>query len=462
MNRPLHLMNTGGGVSPEHMVGIGFVALLHVLALWALISGLAFKFSREQAHEIQAVVLQTPDKPQPPVVLPKPILVVPPQSSDTVTPPVITIAPDTAPPDTYFVRGYLARPGSDPAAVPPPFSGVAPGYHRGGAEHTEIIYVADSAAGRLYMSVDAARTHHLVLGFGLALCAVIIVIVYFTTWITYRASRSALSPIIALANAVRDWDPTHPDLDALLPENLPVSSDGDVESLAFALHGFATRLEEFVERERAFTRDASHELRTPLTVIKASADMLLDDDIAPFTQRTATRILRAVRDMESLIESFLILARESDGGLPEEDFSVNDIIDDEIERAQPLCEGKPVHIVREARAQLALRSAPRAFRVLVGNLVRNACQYTERGRVTISVEADRVVVRDTGVGMNEQELKRAFVSFFRGDQGRGSGHGIGLTIVKRLADRFGWEVGMSSELGVGTTVTVVFPDTQRI
>ena len=63
-------------------------------------------------------------------------------------------------------------------------------------------------------------------------------------------------------------------------ENLPVRADGDVESLAYALHGFATRLEEFVERERAFTRDASHELRTPLTVIKASADMLTDEDVA--------------------------------------------------------------------------------------------------------------------------------------------------------------------------------------
>jgi signal transduction histidine kinase len=369
--------------------------------------------------------------------------------------------PSIAPPDTYFVRGYLARPGSEPDAVPESFRRFGLGYHRA-AVPANLIYVADSPAGRLYLSLDATRTHSLVLLFALALCAVIIVIVYLTTWMTYRASRRALSPVIALANAVRDWDPKRPDLDALLPENLPVRADGDVESLAYALHGFATRLEEFVERERAFTRDASHELRTPLTVIKASADMLTDDDSPPFTRRTAERILRAVRDMESLIESFLILARESDAGLPEEEFSVNDSVRDEIERAEPLCEGKPVHILREESAELVLYSSPRAFSVLIGNLIRNACQYTDRGRVTVSVGADRVVVRDTGSGMSEQELKRAFVSFFRGDQGRGSGHGIGLTIVKRLADRFGWEVGMSSEQGVGTTVTVTFPDTQRL
>jgi signal transduction histidine kinase len=371
--------------------------------------------------------------------------------------------PSLAPPDTYFVRSHLARPGSADADVPDDYRGLAPGYYRRGPNQAEIVYVADAPAGRLYLSFDASRTHRPLLAFGSVLCAIIIVLVYLTTWMTYRASRSALSPVIALANAVRSWDPKQPDLDALLPENLPVRADGDVESLAYALHEFATRLEEFVERERAFTRDASHELRTPLTVIKGSADMLLDDDESPpFVRRTAERVLRAVRDMESLIESFLILARESESGLPEVEFSVNDVVYDEIERAQPLCEGKPVHIVREERAHLALRSSQRALSVLVGNLIRNACQYTERGRVTVSIEADRVVVADTGVGMSDEELARAFVSFFRGGQGRGSGHGIGLTIVKRLADRFGWEVGMSSQQGVGTNVSVVFPETQRL
>ena len=370
--------------------------------------------------------------------------------------------PTAEPPDTYFVRGYLEKAGFGRDAVPEEFRGLPPGYHRTGGQRSTIVYVVDSAAGRLYLSIDSERTRRLVLLFGLALCGVIIVIVYLTTWMTYRASRRALSPVIALANAVRDWDPKRPDLDALLPENLPVRADRDVESLAYALHGFAARLEEFLERERAFTRDASHELRTPLTVIKASADMLVEDDVPPFARRAAERILHAVRDMESLIESFLILARESESGLPEEEFNASDIVREEVERAQPLCEGKPVSILREERADLVLYSSPRAFSVLIGNLIRNACQYTERGRVTVSIQADRVVVRDTGVGMSEEEQKRAFVSFFRGEHGRGRGHGIGLTIVRRLADRLGWEVGMSSEPGVGTTVSVVFPDTQRL
>src|SRR6185312_871683 len=94
-------------------------------------------------------------------------------------------APDTPPPDTYFVQSYLERAGSDASLVPPPFRGLGPGFHRGVAAAGEIVYVTDTPHGRYYVGLDTGRTHHLVLGFGLALCAVIIVIVYFTTWMTY-------------------------------------------------------------------------------------------------------------------------------------------------------------------------------------------------------------------------------------------------------------------------------------
>ncbi len=297
------------------------------------------------------------------------------------------------------------------------------------------------------------------IGFGLF--AMILGTVYVTAWLAYRASRRALAPIVVLAETVRSWDPKAPDIDALLPENLPVQLevDEDVGSLAQALHGFAVRLEEFVDRERNFTRDASHELRTPLTVIKVGADILLDEDELPaFARRTAGRIRRAARDMEALIDSFLILAREDGVGLPEEDFTVNEAVREEVERARPLIDDKPVHLSVEERAVYTLHTSPRAFGVLIGNLIRNACMYTERGSITVTIDDACVIVQDTGVGMSEEDLAHLFESFYRGSvRSKGEGHGIGLSIVKRLADRFGWEIGISSQLGAGTTIRVDFP-----
>jgi signal transduction histidine kinase len=291
---------------------------------------------------------------------------------------------------------------------------------------------------------------------------VVLLIIYITTWLTYRASRRALSPVIILAKVVRDWDPKRPDLAAIDPRNLSSDPDGDVETLAGALHSFASRIEEFVERERNFTRDASHELRSPLTVIKIAADVLLEDELAPFAERTVMRIKRSVRDMEAMIEAFLILARESDTGLPEEDFVVNDAVREEIERAQPLLEGKQVTLTLDEQSAFALHAPPRVFAAMVSNLIRNACLYTEAGKVQVVVGADFVSVQDSGIGMSEDELAQAFQPYYRGNRSTRGGHGVGLTLVRRLSERFGWPIELHSRLGVGTTATIRFPRAARV
>lgn len=111
-------------------------------------------------------------------------------------------------------------------------------------------------------------------------------------------------------------------------------------------------------------------------------------------------------------------------------------------------------------ARFALHTPPRVFAVMVGNLIRNACLYTEQGTVTVEVEADSVRVVDTGSGMSEEDLERAFQAFYRGSRTGSTGHGIGLAIVRRVADRYGWQVTLESTLGRGTVAVARFPAAQ--
>jgi signal transduction histidine kinase len=371
--------------------------------------------------------------------------------------------PQASVPDTNNMSGYLARPGEDKTRLPEPLRALNPGYHRIQHDRTfMLVLVSDGPPGRLYLVFNQEQVGRLAFIFGFIPLIVVLLIIYLTTWLTYRASRHALSPVIALAKAVREWDPKRPDLAALDPQNLSSDPDGDVETLARALHGYASRIEEFVERERNFTRDASHELRSPLTVMKVAADVLLEEELSPFAQRAILRIKRSVRDMEAMIEAFLILARESDTGLPQEDFIVNDAVREEIERAQPLLEGKPVTLSLDEQATFALHAPPKVFAAMIGNLIRNACLYTEAGNVRVAIGADFVSVEDSGIGMSEDELAQAFRPYFRGNRSTRGGHGVGLTLVRRLSDRFGWPVEMHSRLGAGTTVTIRFPQVQSL
>jgi signal transduction histidine kinase len=194
--------------------------------------------------------------------------------------------------------------------------------------------------------------------------------------------------------------------------------------------------------------------------MKVAVDVLADEDMSPFAQRSLARIRRSIREMEALIETFLVLARESDTGLRDEDFLANDVVAAEVARYRELLAGKPVQLEVVEHARFALHAPPRVFAVMVGNLIRNACLYTEHGSVTVEVGANDVRVTDTGSGMSEEDLERAFQPFYRGSRTGRRGHGIGLAIVRRIADRYHWQVTLESTLGKGTTATAHFPAAQ--
>lgn len=229
--------------------------------------------------------------------------------------------------------------------------------------------------------------------------------------------------------------------------------------LGAAIDTYAQRIAELVERERTFTRDASHELRSPLTVIKVATEVLLADEGngggRKFARRHLERIRKATRDMEALLEAFLILARDAESGLPAEDFLVNMVLREELERAQPLLKGKPVEVRLEEHCQLLLHAPAKAVGLVLGNVVRNAFQHTERGHVTALVGADGVRIVDTGSGMVLDPEHGPMGGSGRSAPARNGG--VGLTVVRRLSDRFGWPVRFESMPGRGTAVSIGFP-----
>ena len=131
--------------------------------------------------------------------------------------------------------------------------------------------------------------------------------------------------MVGLAERVKQLDPAEPDPALLRADDMAVHDD-EILVLAGALEDLVTRIVEFTERERHFTRDASHELRTPLTVIRMALDRLnREPDLSEAAMNTLQRIRNSAEDMESLTEAFLLLARELDQGLSRDWISVNEV-----------------------------------------------------------------------------------------------------------------------------------------
>ncbi len=362
-------------------------------------------------------------------------------------------------PDTLNLTGFLIVPGNAGTA-PAALAGLGPGFHDLPAESDfSVAYVTARDDRRLLLVFDGRKVSELALYFGLVPLASVLVVIYLLTWLGWRLSRRALSPILWLSREVRRIDPQAPDAAAFSADGLPGSPDDEVLALAEALEGLTRRISEFAERERNFTRDASHELRSPLTVIKIAADVLLAEGTLDERARTSVqRIRRAAGEMEDLTEVFLLLARESEQGLSTDPVCMNEVVDEELERARARLGDKPVEVTVDAGCRLVTEASDKVLSVLLGNLIRNAFDYTDAGAVRIQIRPGSVTVEDSGPGMPEGDLGRVFEPFYRGGARPRGGHGVGLTIVKRLSDRFRWPVQIDSEPGVGTRIRVEFPD----
>ncbi len=363
-------------------------------------------------------------------------------------------------PNTHNLTGYLAPIGSEDG-LPARLKGLDAGFHDQQQDSGfSTVYVSDRNGQRLYLVFDGEQVNALATWFGIIPLTLVLLVLYLSVWIAYRVSQRAVSPVTALAHRVNRLDPDAPD-PAVFTEDLvhDVAND-EVQILAGALAGFAERLRAFVDRERQFTRDASHELRTPLTVIGIATDVLLArDEIGDGARRDIERIKRSVKDMEELVEAFLLLAREAEQGLAADQVSVNEVMRDEVERVKLVMGHKPVDVAVHADCQLTITAPPRVPAVLLGNLLKNAIAYTDSGSVRVTIDAGGVTIEDSGVGMAPEQVNQAFEPFYRGDPNT-PGHGIGLSIVRRMSERFDWPVGIDSEPGVGTRVRVSFPRAQ--
>lgn len=358
--------------------------------------------------------------------------------------------PGSADLETYFVPA-----GSMPDQVPPELRALAPGLHRMAGEWRRV-YVSERAAGRIYLRIAPGLSNRLLWWMSLLSSAVSVIGIVVLSWLGYRRSRRMVAPLAHLTQVALDWCPRHSRVgDFKIPVRADVNSR-EVACLGDALASMAERVESHVERERNFTRDASHELRTPLTVIAVAADLLASAKLDARSRKSVERIQTTARGMAELLDVLLILARHPDEPLEKDWVDVRDILHEEAALASPLLEGRPVELKVNAPSGLRLEAPPRVIAAIVSQLLRNACRFTRQGHIEVALQGDVLQVRDTGIGMDAETLARVFDPFWRADISDHTVKGMGLTLSRRLAEHFGWQLALASQPGKGTVASLCF------
>ncbi len=287
---------------------------------------------------------------------------------------------------------------------------------------------------------------------------VLFVLFYVTRYIAGK-SISPINKVIMTAEKI-----TKENLDERIEP--PVHKD-EIYQLTSTINGLLDRLEDAVLREKQFTSDASHELRTPLSVIKGTLEVLIRKPrSADEYEGKIKYCISEVDRMSGLVDQLLMLARFESGKITPviSEVDIDKSIQSTLMRMQKFIDEKKLTINYAEAEKVFVHADSSMVETILENILSNAIKYSDDGR-EIEIKVERFdgkttcAIKDCGMGMTSEQVSKIFDRFYRGDKSRNfeiEGIGIGLAIVKRLADLQNLNLEVESEAGKGTTFTITF------
>jgi signal transduction histidine kinase len=359
--------------------------------------------------------------------------------------------PSSLPPATISIQGYVFLTGQSNADLPPELHDLTPGKYQLTLNNIPYrIAVADQADKRYVMMFNEIRQRRRESTFLIYMVIGALSMTLVSAWTGWWLAGRVVAPIAELGRRVSKASPE---------DNALAIASGfepdEIGKLALVFEGYLKRMRAFIDRERAFTADISHELRTPLAIVLGVVELMEEDThLLEKQQERIARIGRATREMIAMTTSLLLMAREASADEPViQKCDVCDIASHIIEiHHHQLSEHTTVKLVCLSHPHIEAEST--LFGIVVANLIRNAFTYTPSGSVTITVEENCLTVTDTGTGIHSEVIGKVFQRHFKGSGSTGSG--IGLSLVKRICDRYGWETIIESTEGKGTSAQLIF------
>ncbi|MGH7179932.1 MAG: sensor histidine kinase, partial [Tepidisphaeraceae bacterium] len=274
-----------------------------------------------------------------------------------------------------------------------------------------------------------------------------VALVALTGWVIRRGMR----PVKVLAQQIASIGAD--DLAARLEVvDVPV----ELSPIVARLNELISRLESAFDREKSFTSDAAHELRTPLAGLQAALEVSARErrDVEHF-QRLVGECLNVVRQMHSMIDNLLLLARADAGQVPVTRTPVNigRLLGESWARCRSLADQRGLKVAFEVADDLVVPTDEEKLAIILNNLLDNAVHHANAaGRVDIDARASngsvKIFISNTGSRVKAEDAQRVFDRFWRGDPSRSSNGrhcGLGLAVCRRLATALGSSIAVRSE-----------------
>jgi signal transduction histidine kinase len=243
----------------------------------------------------------------------------------------------------------------------------------------------------------------------------------------------------------------------------------EIAQLARNFNEMLSRIEKSFELQKSFVSNASHELRTPLAAIKSEIQVALEKDRTPEQYKEILKSLNIDNQrLIQLINGLLQLAKSEKGdkSLQMTPIRIDEVLFEVQDELQHQHQNYRISIdfeeIPDDDESVTINGNKSLLRTLFNNLIDNACKYSENNMAVINIRFNKsnciINVADTGIGISKDDHEKIFEPFFRTKNASNyKGHGIGLSICKRIVDIHGGRIILKSEIGEGSNFNVILP-----
>ena len=244
------------------------------------------------------------------------------------------------------------------------------------------------------------------------------------------------------------------------------TSTTDFKYLDQSLTNLASKIKETFEKEREFTSNASHELMTPISILQNKMEnLMMDQDLSETSREKVVSMLTILNRFKKIVRSLLLISRiENDQYVKTDQIKPSVLLEEVVDELKDRIELRKIRIVQSLSPSTILTHVNRDLIFqLMYNLINNAIRYNqEEGEIEITDEIIQsesyiIHIRDAGVGIPARELETIFDRFKKAGKKTGEGYGLGLSIVKSIAQYHDIKIVVQSNYGEGSTFSIHFP-----
>jgi signal transduction histidine kinase len=281
---------------------------------------------------------------------------------------------------------------------------------------------------------------------------------FFVGWFLAKRALSGVVQLTRTAKAVAD---------GALKERVPVKGGQDeIDRLAMTFNTMLDRINSLIQGMKETNDSIAHDLRSPIARMRGNAEVALTSEFSSEAHRMlAGDIIEQCDRLLGMINTVLDIS-EAEAGVAKlviEDLNVAGIVRDAVGLFLPMAVDKNITALVQAPSDLRCYSDRRKLQRILGNLLDNAIKFTPPGgAITITVNGNAkevsIGIKDTGVGISNEDTSQIFEKFFRADKSRSeAGSGLGLSLARAFAYSLGGSITVTSVPGEGSTFTVILP-----